>query len=223
MQSFKNLTVIGTSHISIESIKEVREHINKKKPDIIALELDRQRLLSLMSDKKQKLNPFKMGLKVYVINLIGAYAERKLGDIVGVAPGSEMKTAVTMAKKHNLKIAVIDQDISITLKKLSKFITWKEKFRFLGEIITSPFKARQNKQLLKQIDLRKVPPDLLIQKILKKIKKDYPTIYKVLIHERNHIMANNLKKLICLNSDKHILAIVGAGHEKEIIQIIKRN
>ena len=46
-----------------------------------------------------------------------------------------MLTAVKLAKKHKIQLALIDQDIEITLKRLSQEITWREKFNFLADII----------------------------------------------------------------------------------------
>jgi len=229
MQSFKKLTIIGTSHISIESIKTIKNFIKNEKPDIIALELDSSRLLSLVSKKQKKANPFKLGFKPYLINVVGAYIEKKLGKVVGVSPGSEMKIAIRLAKKNKLRIAVIDQDIAMTLKKLSKEITLKEKLRLVSEIITAPFKKR--KLLIKKLnlknsdlgkfDLRKVPSKEFINKIMKEVKKNYPNVYRILVEERNYVMAKNLKYLMHLYPNKKILAIVGAGHEQGIFKEIK--
>ena len=57
---------------------------------------------------------------------IGAWAERKLGAKVGVSPGSEMLKAIAAAQQIGAKIALIDQDIEITLRKFSKSLSWKE-------------------------------------------------------------------------------------------------
>jgi pheromone shutdown-related protein TraB len=220
MKSSDNISIIGTSHISIQSINEVKKFIETKKPDIIALELDRQRLIALLSKKRQSPNIFKMGVKAFLINVFGAYLQKKLGKIVGVAPGSEMKTAVKLAKKHKLKIAVIDQNIKITLRKLAKSFTWREKLRFLKDLITSPFN-KQKRKLAKSLDLRKVPPKKIIKKLMKTLKKDYPNVHNVLVDERNKIMANNLKVLMHFNPGKKILAIVGAGHEEGLKKLVK--
>ena len=139
---YKNLTIIGTSHIAKQSIQEVKNVIEKTKPDIIALELDKKRFFSLTSKTKRKLklrDITKLGVKGFLFNLIGAWAEKKLGNIVRVEPGSEMLTAIKLAKKNKIKIALIDQDIEITLKKLSKRLTWKEKGRFVIDIFKSIF------------------------------------------------------------------------------------
>ena len=50
------------------------------------------------------------------------------------------------------------------------------------------------------------------------MRKDYPSVYRVLIAERNVYMSKNLYNLLTLN--KKIVAVVGAGHEEEIISLI---
>ena len=140
MNTYHNLTIIGTSHIAIESVKEVRDVILKEKPEIVALELDRARFKALIEGENEKRGPRLSDIKViglngYVFSLIGAYAERKLGEIVGVKPGDEMKEAAQTGKDVGARIALIDQRIEITLRKFSKEITLKEKLRFVYEII----------------------------------------------------------------------------------------
>ena len=71
-------------------------------------------------------------------------------------------------------------------------------------------------------DIRKVPSSKIIDNILEKVKEKYPGIYKVLIEERNDVMAKNLYKIMREYNNKKIFAIVGAGHESEIINILKR-
>lgn len=218
MRSYKNLTVIGTSHIARESIIEVKAKISELKPSIVALELDKLRFETLLYNKKSKtrLSDIRyIGLKGFLFNLIGAYIEKKLGEIVNVKPGSDMKAAIIAAKQNKADIALIDQDIRITLKALSKAFTWKEKLKFIAEIIKGFFKREKI-----SIDLTKVPDKKLIRKLTEKFRNDFPSIYKVLIDDRNKVMAQNLYKLMSTNKD--ILAVVGAGHEDDIIELIKK-
>lgn len=221
MNKFKNITIIGTSHISIESINQISDFITKVKPEIIALELDKKRFYGLLNKTKLSFKDmFQLGVKAFLVNLVGAYIEKKLGKLVGVSPGDEMLTAVKLAKKFNLNIKLIDQNIEITLKKLIKKFTFKEKIRFVGDIIKGLI---IRKPLIKPFDLRKVPPKKTIRKLIKLVKKRYPTVYKILIKERNEIMAKHLKYLMLNYKDSEILAIVGAGHEDGIIKILKRS
>ncbi|HLD10900.1 MAG TPA: TraB/GumN family protein [Candidatus Nanoarchaeia archaeon] len=218
MIQYKNLVIIGTSHISPDSIRDVKETILKESPDIVALELDHLRVKSLMSNKKSKLNLhdiFRIGIKGFLLNLAGAWIEKKLGKLVHTKPGDEMKEAIKIAKENNIKIALIDQDIRITLKRLSKRVTWREKFRFIKEIFFAFFKKRKI-----PFDITKVPSQKVIENLTKKLKKSYPSVYLTLIEERNYVLAKNLYNLI--NSYNKVIAVIGAGHEKEVINLIKK-
>jgi pheromone shutdown protein TraB len=129
-----------------------------------------------------------------------------------------MRKAIQMAREYKLKIALIDQNIELTIKKLIKSITFKEKLRFIKDLfIGTPIK----KQELKEFDLKKVPKETTIIKMINQVKGRYPNVYKVLVKERNELMAKNLNKLILLYPKKSIFAIVGAGHEKGIIGELK--
>lgn len=213
------LKIIGTSHIAPESIKKVEKTILETKPDIVAIELDRKRLIALMSKQKQKIgfrDIKRVGFKGWLFAQIGAWAERKLGAKVGVTPGAEMLKAVAAAHQVNAKIALIDQDIEITLRKFSKALTWKEKFTFIGDI----FKGVVLRKGI-QFDLAKVPSQKVIDKLIEDVRKRYPSIYKVLVQERNEYMAMKLTQIVKHYKDAYVVAVVGAGHEKEIVQLLK--
>jgi len=217
---YKNLTIIGTSHIAKQSLDDVEKAILEGKPDIIALELDKKRLYSLFQEKRRGIRIYdirRIGIKGFVFALIGAWAEKKLGKLVGVSPGSEMKKAVKLAKKHQIKIALIDQDIEITLKRFSESLTWKEKLNFIVDI----FNAIIGRKKTIKFDLTKVPSKKIIKNLVAQVKDRYPNIHKVLIEERNNVMAKNLKDIMDKNQDKKILAIIGAGHEDDILELIK--
>ena len=51
----ENLLIIGTSHIARQSIKEVSDAFRTFEPDILAVELDKARLASLLSEEKPKI------------------------------------------------------------------------------------------------------------------------------------------------------------------------
>lgn len=219
--NYKNLVIIGTSHIAKQSVEEVSTVISKRRPSIVALELDKKRLGSLLSKAKgtrlRLKDILKIGIKGYLFLKIGGWAERKLGKLVGVMPGTEMMTAYKIARKNRIKVYLIDQDIEITLKRLSKSITWREKFRFLGEII----KAVIFRDQTYQFDLTKVPPKKIIKKLIKEVKDKYPNVYNVLIKERNYVLAKNLYNLMRKNKEE-IVAVIGAGHEEEIVALIRK-
>ncbi len=217
----KNLVIIGTSHIASQSLKEVKKIIEKQEPEIVALELDRKRLAALLSKRRAKLrwrDIKRIGIKGYLFSLIGAYVEKKLGSKVGVSPGSEMLSAFKLARKVKAKVALIDQDIEITLRRFSDALTWKEKWNFIVDL----FKALILRKSEITFDLSKVPSSKVISKLMKKVKKRYPNIYRVLVVERNKVMARNLADLHFKFPDSKIVAVVGAGHETAILKLFKQ-
>ncbi|MFH1592882.1 MAG: TraB/GumN family protein [Candidatus Woesearchaeota archaeon] len=218
MTKYKNIALIGTSHISKESIKKVKKSIKTLKPEIIALELDPLRFNTLLTKKKKRRISFQgLGFKAFLFNLLGAYIEKSLSKHTGVLPGTEMKTAIKIAKKQRIKIALIDQPIGITLKRLMSKITWKEKRQFVKDLFLGFFFRKKRIQF----DLNKVPSEEIIEKLMEETEKNYPNIYTVLVTERNHYMGKALYKLMHTFPDKQILAIIGAGHIKGILGELK--
>lgn len=217
---YKNLVILGTSHISIQSINEIKSYLTKNSPKIVALELDKDRFIAL-TNKNQRASSVQvlkeLGIGAFIINKIGQKVEKELGKLVGVSPGAEMLEAIKICKDKNIKIALIDQDIRITLKKLSKKVPYKEKMKLISDILLSPF-SKKNKI---KIDLRKVPDQSFILEAINKIKERYPSIYRVLIEERNKVLAKNLYNL-SISIKEEIFVIVGAGHIEGLIEELKK-
>ena len=206
-----------------------RNEIKNNTPDIVAVELDKKRLAALLSERQSRFsfyNMWKVGIKGYLFALLGSWGSKKLGKLVGAVPGQEMLEAINLAKKNKLDIALIDQDIEITLRNFSKALTWKEKWRFVKEIFRAVFRRKEVEKELgidaKSFDLTKVPSAELIKKLTGLMKEKYPNIYHVLVYERNVYMAKNIIHLIKYNKDKKILVIVGAGHVEGIVELLNK-
>ncbi|MFH1915870.1 MAG: TraB domain-containing protein [Nanoarchaeota archaeon] len=211
------ITIIGTSHIARTSIRDIKHAYDSLQPDIIAVELDYSRMVGLLSKTKDSL-PLsiikRIGVSGYLFALIGRALQKRLGDIVHMTPGSDMKYAIKIAQHNKKTLALIDRDIIITLQRFSQAFTTKEKFRLAKDIILAPFSKRI------RLDLRQVPPEELIETLLLELKKRYPGIYLALIHERNVHMAKQLSHLHNQHPDARILAVVGAGHKKGMERLL---
>jgi len=187
----------GTSHIASGDLANIRELIEDREPDVVALELDEHRLQALLSDEQAQTprNPFFLLLK---------RLQDMLGKQTGAMPGSDMLAAFQTAVEQGADVALIDQDITVTLRKLRN-VSLLEKIKFVGFLLVGsilfPF-AR--------IDLRAVPDDDLIHRLLLQFRISFPGMYDVLVTERNRVMAEKLRALDRQYDD--VLAFVGAGH-----------
>ncbi len=212
-----SIHIIGSSHIARQSVKEVQEFVEKEKPDIIAVELDANRMMALLEEKKKRRvsarGVFRIGFAGFMFSLIGMWVQKRLGDLVGMNPGSEMKAAIELSRKHKLQLALIDQDVNVTLKQFSKNFGWKEIKQMLKDMF-----SRRKKEL--PFDIKDVPSEEVIEQLLLEVKERYPRIYKVLISDRNRVMVSNLKHLQQLHPEKNILAVVGAGHKREMERML---
>lgn len=220
-----NIKIIGTSHISAQSINEIKKFIEEDKPDIVAVELDLQRAAALMQKQRRKAGISELletGIKGFIFVKIGQYIQEKMGRIVGVSPGSEMKAAIELANRKNIDVSFIDQPIRITLRNFSKELTWKEKGRFVTDIFKGfLFPKKQMKDLgMDKFDLRKVPEQKIIGKMIRHLKERYPSVYKTLIEDRNRYMVKKLVRLMKDNPGKKILAVVGAGHKEGMEKLL---
>jgi len=223
----QRLKIIGTSHIAKQSVNEIKKAFEGFQPDVVGVELDIQRAKSLMQDQKNEISIAairQIGVKGYVFAKIGQIVQKKLGTAVGVSPGTEMKTAITLAAKGKKEVAFIDQPIQITLRKFSKNLTWKEKFRFLGDIFKGMlFPKKQIEQYgLDGFDLSKVPKEEFIGKMMLQMKERYPNVYKTLVSDRNLYMYKHIVKILRTFPEKKVLIIVGAGHKEGIEEMLNR-
>ncbi len=214
-----SIVLVGTSHIAEESIKNVAEVIEQFKPCIVGVELDKPRFYSLVHEKEQISslswqNIKAFGVKGYIFAVIASIISKKLAKIVGTKPGDDMLSAIKTAKKNGLTIALLDQPINITLKHFSHTLSWKEKLNFFVDIVRGIiFPQREAKRYgLKGFDMKKVPAEQVIVKMLEFVKHRYPNIYRVLIEERNIYMARKIRQFQQKYPDKVIVAVVGAGH-----------
>ena len=211
-----NIILVGTAHISKDSVEEVKKVIKKYKPDIVAVELCKRRHEALTKKDQWENTPITALLKSNNAYLMLAQTflssiQRRLGKEYGVEPGSEMIAALNEAKKHNLNVALIDRDISITLKRAWKKMGIREKFRLTWEFLKAIL--GYDEEELEKLDLKELMNQDVISSMMEEFGKMAPSASTVLIHERDEYIA---KKILDESKKGKVVAVVGAGHIKGI-------
>lgn len=215
------LLIVGTSHVSNDSIKEVKKSFETFKPDIIAVELDRARLNAFESKKKGSRlhirSALKVGISGFIFALIGGFIQRKIGKKLNIEPGRDMYEAVQLGLNNNKKVALVDRNISVTLKQFSKKVSFREKFRMVKDILLAPFQRKKDKL---KFDISKVPSDSIIDTVINELEVRYPQTFEVLLNSRNVIMANRVKGIAEKVPDAKIMLVVGAAHKKGVSKLL---
>jgi len=210
----ENLKIIGTAHVSKESIKEVQEAIITNEPDIVAVELDINRYQNMMAEKngeeKQDVNIREVikgdKLGIFLVSMFLSFLQKRIGDDLGVKPGSEMLAAIETAEEIGAKVALIDRDISITLKRALNKMTFFEKAKFVYGILASFFSKEEID------DVESIKDGDTLNEVMEYFKKMSPKAYDVLVTERDAYMAHMLQDI----NDENVVVVVGAGHKNGI-------
>ena len=102
----RKIVLVGTAHVSAESIEEVKSAIENEKPDNVAIELDENRLKNMEDPESWKKMDIikvlrkKMGF-LMMANLILASYQKRMGQQTSVKPGDEMMAAIQKCKNYN--------------------------------------------------------------------------------------------------------------------------
>lgn len=217
------IILVGTAHISKDSIAEVKEAIENYKPDIVAVELCKRRYDSIIKKDQWENTPITQLLKSNNAYLMLAQTflgsiQRKLGKDYGVEPGSEMIAAMDEAKKYNLDVALVDRDITITLKRAWHKMGIREKFRLTWEFIKAIM--GYDEEELEELDLKKLMDQDVISSLMEEFGEIAPSVTNVLIHERDEYIA---KKIYDESKKGKVLAVIGAGHVRGINKQLEKN
>lgn len=212
------LTIIGTAHVSEESVNEVKDAIYEQHPDIVAIELDRGRYIKIrnkMRDVEEDDNiqitriikENKVGL--FLVSTLLGYFQSKIGAEVDVDPGSEMIGAIEACEDLNIPIALIDREINTTLQRALNKMGFMEKAKFGYGLIASVLGFDDEEE---DIDIEDLKNSENIDDMMEMFKDEAPSVYEVLVHERDAYLAGKIMQI----PYEHVIAVVGAGHKPGI-------
>ncbi|MDD5148061.1 MAG: TraB/GumN family protein [Candidatus ainarchaeum sp.] len=206
----KTIVLVGTAHISRESIELVKKTIEKEKPGIVGVELDMQRFQQLkMGRHWQEMDIgriIKEGkLYLFLINLLLSNLQRRLGDELEVAPGTEMLEAMKIAEEKKIPIALLDRDIQVTMKRAFQNTGIVEKIKLGLQLISGFFQEGEALTKEKVEELKKTD---ILNRLMADLGREFPSLKKTLVDERDLFIANQILDA----PGKKIVAVLGLGH-----------
>lgn len=205
----RKITLIGTAHVSAESISEVENVISDIKPDCVAIELDEKRYESIINpDKYRELDIIKVLKRkegfLLLANIVMASFQKRMGKNAGVKPGEEMVAAINKAKELNIPTALVDRPIQITFRRAWKKTSAYGKTQLLSALLASGF----SKDEISSEEIENLKQSSEMDSMMKELSELMPAVKQVLIDERDQYLASHIWKA----EGNNIVAVLGAGH-----------
>ena len=212
----KEITLVGTAHVSKDSVALVKQTIDTVLPDTVCIELDDDRYRNLQNPQRWEntsvftiIKEKKVGL--LLANTILSSYQKRVAEKMNTAPGQEMLQGIQSAEEHKCKIVLADRNIQTTFLRIWRKLSFLEKCRLFGSFL---FEHEEDVD----IDFNELIADDNLAAALSSMKQGFSGVSEVLIHERDQHLAYKIKNA----PGKRIVAIVGAAHipgiQKEIYQ-----
>ncbi len=215
----KKITLIGTAHVSQESIKEVTDYITENKPDTVAVELDEKRADSLKNpDTWKQLDIIKVLKKkegfLLLANIVLSSFQKRMGKKVDVKPGEEMLSAIKTAEQLNIPTVMADRPIQTTLKRAWAKSSGSGKIKLLSALLASGF----SKEEVSPQEIENLKTSSEMDSMMKELSEYLPVVKEVLIDERDFYLASKIWSA----KGNNIVAIIGAGHLEGVSSYLEK-
>ena len=209
----RELLLIGTAHISRESVNLVQQVIRNERPDRVCLELDEKRYLAMtQKDRWQALDLKQVirdkQLSTLLVSLLMASYQKRLGGQLGVTPGEELLAAARCAEEFDIPVSLCDRDVRITLRRAWKSTSTFKKGYLLSALLASAF----DNEKIDEEKLEELKKTDMLASIMEEMGESFPDLKRVLIDERDIYLAEKIRE----TSGKRLVAVVGAGHVEGI-------
>jgi pheromone shutdown-related protein TraB len=211
------LTLLGTAHVSRASADEVRKLLQSGDYDAVAVELCPSRYDSLMNpDALAHMDLFTAIRKgraymVMATLALGAY-QKRLADHLGIEPGAEQRTAVSLAREQHLPVLLVDREIGITLRRVAGNLGWWKRLMLFSGILATLLSREE----VDEEEVERLKEGDVLETTFAELAQDRRDLYLPLIEERDRYMAARLRLEIAEKGHENLLAVLGAGHIKGV-------
>ena len=189
------ITLIGVGHVFAIS-GQVDALIRARRPEVVCIELDRARYITLQDRSSRGRVPVQYALL--------AMFQKRMADEFGTGVGDEMLAAATAARAVNAKVALVDVEASAILARLWREMSMKERVKLLAGaligLVTSKEKVEEEIEAFQDNDAA----------YLERVGQQFPVLKKILIDDRNKIMAQRISKVA--EAHANVVAVIGDGH-----------
>ncbi|KAL5111270.1 TraB domain-containing protein [Taenia crassiceps] len=188
--------LVGTAHFSKESIADVRFMMEKTLPDVVVVELCRNRSHSMLlseDDIKRQISENSlvayvksMGVSNGVLQYLLLRFTKSMMDQIGMAPGGEFRAAFQEASKQaHCHLILGDRPIKITLQRAMNALGLWQKMKFFFSFLFEFEKITPE-------DVEEMKSEDLLEQLIMALAGDYPELTRIILEERDLYLARSI-------------------------------
>jgi pheromone shutdown-related protein TraB len=215
----REFILVGTAHVSRESAELVREVIQREKPDHVCVELDDQRYQALLQKSKWENLDLRQIIRqrqmaTLLMNLLLSSFQRKIGDKLGVLPGTELLEATRAAEEAGIPFSLCDRNVRITMLRAWRSMSLFQRSKMFGALLAGVVGGAE----LSEDELRELRKKDVLSEVMQQLATAMPGLKRVLIDERDLYLAEKIRS----TAGQRIVAVVGAGHVEGITRLLSQ-
>ncbi|MFC4549168.1 MULTISPECIES: TraB/GumN family protein [Halorussus] len=217
-----SVRVVGTAHVSAESVERVEEAIDEERPDVVAVELDEGRYRQMQGEVAEDLEPSDLLDGNTVFQFLAywmlSYVQTRMGDRFDIQPGADMKAAIDVAQRVGSDVALVDRDIQTTIQRFWARMSFFEKLRMVWELCLAMVGIGGGGED-EEFDIEELTDGDVVTAMMEEFRQFSPGGAEALIDERDAFIAH---RLVALRDAGHdVVAVVGAGHRAGIEEYLR--
>lgn len=214
----KKIYILGTAHVSENSAEEAEELIKEVKPDSVCIELDDERLNTMLHPKEWSetdiVDVIKQKRVAFLLaNIILSSYQKRLGSQLNTSVGQEMTSSIKAAEETGSKIVTIDRSIKTTFLRIWRKMSFGGKMKLLFNLIFSFVDDEE----ISEEDLEELKKQDMLEAALGELSGEFPELKRYLVDERDEFLADGIRNA----PGETVVAVVGAAHTIGIDRYIK--
>lgn len=197
------ITLIGVGHV-FDIGGQIREIIQGEMPGAVCVELDPGRYYALKNPQARRSMP-------PTYRLLSTFQKRMARDFGGEL-GSEMIAAIDTAQASGIPALLIDAEASTLFNRLWREMPLRERALLFFSALTGLFASK--KKVQEELDKFSEHES----EYLSQFGKEFPTMKRILIDERNQLMAGRI-----IEAEEryiNVVAVVGDGHVEGLSSLL---
>ncbi|MEQ9362676.1 MAG: TraB domain-containing protein, partial [Leptospirales bacterium] len=234
--------ILGTAHVSAQSVDDVREIVRLQKPDVVAVELCASRYEALTDEDRWRnldLGRVIREKKIWLLasSLILSSFQKKIGELTGSKPGAEMTVAAELAEETGATLSLADREVRITLARAWSRVGFFSRLWLISNLMASLLVSEE----VEPDEIENLKQQDVFEDLISHLPPRYVSLKEVILDERDRYLAEKIRRAAsdlvsgssaapakkrgktagAARGKRRLFAVVGAGHLPGIRRVLE--